>query len=298
MNCFCTISDYYYLPMGISMIDSIRKHTKNEFVVYYLCLDDATFEKLTNLRLANITPVSLKHLIETYDDLKTYKSKEYREFVWMLSSYFSDYIMSLQEHIHVTYVDSDILFYDSVDLFYDEIGNKSVGIIKHRQIPDTAWSADGKYNVGVVYFKNDTIGRRCLSWWKDAVLHKKYPQLATCYDQKYLEGFLMMYTENEICVVDTTFAHSAPWHFRLFDWSSYHIDQTIKWQGKSQKLLFNHFSRFKYTDKGYTPTNGEYADHTLNFSVFKIPVIEQMYDDYFRMIQTTITNHTLQKDTQ
>jgi hypothetical protein len=56
---------------------------------------------------------------------------------------------------------------------YDEIGEKSVGIIRHRHIPENSNTIDGRYNVGIVYFSNDVIGRHCLDWWHDAVFYKK-----------------------------------------------------------------------------------------------------------------------------
>ncbi len=285
MKYFCTLSDKNYLPLGLLLHKSLVKTTKDDFVLYYLCIDEETFGKLIDLKLDNIKPISLKFLLESNHDLSQYQQKERREFIWMLASYFSDYLLKNENIDHIMYIDSDIYFYDDIQILYDEIGNRSVGIIRHRHISENANTIDGKYNVGVVYFKNDRIGKYCLDWWKDAVLNRKYQHLATCYDQKYLEGFLMMFSRGDICVADS-FAHGAPWHHRLYDWSN--LDSgTILWEGKNQKFLFNHFSRISFdvvSDK-YQPSGGQYADHTLNFTVFNIPQVKKMHDEYFEEIK-------------
>lgn len=293
MKTFCTLSDYSYLPYGLTLYDSLINTTNGKFTLFYLCLDEKSYLKLKSLNDSNIIPIYLKDLIEKLEELKNYKIKEYKEFVWMLSSYFTNYVMEKYNPESITYIDADIYFYDNIQLFYDEIKNKSVGIIRHRHIKEDEESLDGKYNVGIVYFANDEIGKKCLHWWKDAVFYKKYPHLSTCYDQKYLEGFLMLYSRDNICVADETFAHGAPWHYRLFDWSSYINTNSIIWNGKTQKLLFNHFSRFKYNDDMYSYTNGQYADHTLNFEVFLIPEIKKIYDDYYVNILKTINKYGL-----
>lgn len=292
MKNFCTLSDYNYLPLGLSLYESLKKTTKGGFNLYYLCLDDKTFDTLENIE--GIIPVNIKKLLEDNKDLSEYKQVEYREFVWMLASYFTYYIMVTKQPNNISYIDADICLYDDIQTMYDEIGDRSVGIIRHRHIPETQNTIDGKYNVGIVYFKNDIVGRHCLDWWHDAVLYKRYPHLATCYDQKYLEGFLMMYKDDNICVADS-FAHGAPWHHRLYDWSGLDIDNTIVWEGKKQKFLFNHFSRisFNINDNTYLPSGGQYSDHTLNFSVFEIPQVKSMHDKYFECIKNTIKKYSL-----
>ena len=292
---FCTLSDINYLPLGLSMYESLLLTTSEDFILYYLCLDEESFIKINNIKDSKIQAIKLDDLINSNNDLSSYKTSERREFIWMLASYFSDYLMKNNNIEHIVYIDSDIYFYDDIDIFYKEIGNRSVGIIRHRQIPEDMNSGDGKYNVGIVYFKNDNVGKYCLNWWKDAVLNRKYPNLASCYDQKYLEGFLMMFNRDQICVADESFAHSAPWHHRLYDWSSLDIDNTVLWENKKQILLFNHFSRISFdTEKDtYLPSGGNYPDHTLNFSVFEIPQIKRIHDDYFNIIKKTKIKYSL-----
>ena len=49
-NC-CTLSDYNYLLKGLVLYDSLEKHNKEDFRLYYLCLDQKTYDKLKELNL-------------------------------------------------------------------------------------------------------------------------------------------------------------------------------------------------------------------------------------------------------
>lgn len=287
MKNFCTLSDINYLPFGLSLFDSLKLHSKEEFTLYYLCLDNRIYEKLTNIGISGLKPIPLQKLIENDDELKRYSTREYREFVWMLASYFSEYVLRTEKIDDIIYIDADIYFYGDIKMFYDEIRDKSVGIIRHRHIPIGTESRDGKYNVGLVFFRNDETGRSCSHWWKDAVINRKYPQYSTCYDQKYLEGFSVFFDKQKICIVDDTFAHGAPWHYRLYDWSEFDKNIVI-WQGIRQPFLFNHFSRMKcdFVNKSYSFCGNDYRDHTLNNTVFNIPQIKNMYDDYFLKLKS------------
>ena len=108
----------------------------------------------------------------------------------------------------VLYIDSDIIFHRDIKILYESFANKDVGIFRHRFLKIDEECEYGKYNVGVVYFKNSKQGQQVLNWWSDAVLHKKYPELATCGDQKYLDKFPSL-CEN--IFIDGNIGHGAPW---------------------------------------------------------------------------------------
>ena len=286
MKYLCTLSDYGYIHHGLALYDSLIETTKDDFVLYYLTLDEKIESKLKELNLPKIKIVTLKELISKNEDLSKYSYKEYQDFVWMLASYFSNFLLKNEPISHITYIDSDIYFYEDIQIFYDEIGDKSVGIIRHRHIPENVYSPDGKYNVGVVYFNKDKVGSYCLEWWKDAVFFKKYPQLATCYDQKYLEGFSMIFKNGEICVADKTFSHGAPWHNTFYDWSFYELEKNVLWEGRKDKYLFHHFSRLKFDFE-----NGTYSD-VWNRG-FNIPEVLKLCQDYFDIIKNTYKKYNI-----
>jgi len=156
---------------------------------------------------------------------------------------------------------------------------------KHRQFHDWENRSEGLYNVGVVYFKNSEKGKEVSDWWSDAVINRKYPQLSTCGDQKYLEYFIKICPPNNI-YVDGDIGHGAPWQWQLYDYSLYKIYGKIIWNGVSQLLIFSHFSQFFYDldNNRYIPSTRHHI-YTPSSSYIDIPELKLIYDNYFEGIK-------------
>jgi hypothetical protein len=283
MKYLCTLSDKNYLGRGLALYKSLKRHASDSFILYYLALDDVCFEKLKGLKLPGLIPIPLSDLESKKKDLfEARNNRPYNEYCWTLASYFCHYTMSEFWIPDITYIDSDIFFYQDIEMFFKEVGTKPVGIIAHRH--NTVGDRDGAYNVGIIHFKWNK-GLDVLSWWKDAVLNKLYPHLQTCGDQKYLEEFIPKFGEENICIVDKTFGHGAPWNFRLYQYDK--CPPEIIWNGTKQLLLFNHFSRMSYdikTDR-VEYTSGQYSGHTLNFGIFTVPAVHNFYVEYFKELK-------------
>lgn len=294
MRTYCTLSDINFLPKGLALYESLQDTSSEPFTLYYLCLDRNSFDKLTDLGLKGILPIFIDDLERDNPELKTARTnRPYNEYCWTLASFLCNVLIGiphlpgklLQTNEGITYIDSDIYFYADIKMFFDEIGAKSVGIIAHRH--NHVGHRDGAYNVGVIYFRNDKPGRDTLEWWSDAVLNKKYPHLQTCGDQKYLEEFIPRFGADNVCVVDETVGHAAPWNYRLYSWDKIG-EGKIMWGGKDQILVFTHFSRMSYdleTDS-INFTSGQYMDHTLGGQVFNISQVRQLYVDYYLKLKT------------
>jgi len=286
----CTLSDWNFLAKGQALYESLVNTTEpkndrldSKFRLYYLCLDDRTFNHLTALNQPQLVPIALSTLEEQDPELRAAKAnRPYNQYCWTLASYLCWYLLQMLDHI--TYIDSDIYFYNDIDLFYKEIGIRSIGIISHRH--NSVGDRDGAYNVGVINFRNNQPGKDCLFWWKDAVLHQKYPEYATCGDQKYLEGFIPKFGAENVAVVDETIGHGAPWNYRLYRWDKFG-EGKIVWGTREQPFVFNHFSRFSYDLSNDTInfTSGQYHDHTLNGAVFNIHNVFEMYKHYYTVLK-------------
>lgn len=282
MKTYCSLSDVNYLKQGKALFSSLVKHSSENIVLYYLCLDKETYESLIDYD-CRIIPIMVDELESSNDKLANYKDfNPYNAFCWSLASTFCLYLLEHKNVDSVLYVDSDIFFYTDPELIFKEIGNKSVGIIRHRH--NTSLSVDGEFNVGIIYFKNDKDGLDCLRWWNDAVLLGTNPELGTCGDQKYLEGFVPRFGDS-ICVIDETIAHGAPWNFRLYVYD-YINEGKVIWGNKIQPLVFNHFSKFGYAEDGRIwPDRNWYAPHTMNGAVYTIPEVQKMYIDYDQVLK-------------
>ena len=289
MNVFCTLSDINYLDRGIALYESLLEKSSEPFALYYLCLDEETYSKIEGLNLAlsskKIIPISLKSLEENNEVLlEAKKDRDAKDYMFTLASYFSDYLINSVTCDSVLYIDADVYFYEDP---YDIIKcceGKHCGIMLHRH--NFVGHRDGGYNVGVVWFNNSSQGKEVLSWWKNAVLKKEPKELSIMGDQKYLEAFEPNFGKDVIKIIDEDIGHGAPWNFRLYVYDEFDDKNIIGWGDKKQKLVFNHFSQFKYSEEkgGFTPDQDIYRHLTLNGTVFLLAPIYKMYSSYYKKL--------------
>ena len=135
-----------YLKQGKALFRSLCDSSSENFILYYLCMDKETYEAVIEYD-SRIIPVLLDELEDGNEKLASFKDfSPYNAFCWSLASTFCLYLLEEKNVESIMYIDSDIYFYQDIKLVYDEIGDKSVGIIRHRH--NTSLSVDGEYNVG------------------------------------------------------------------------------------------------------------------------------------------------------
>lgn len=287
MKNFCTVSDNNFYTKVMALNDSLDAHS-NKYVLHLLCLDEQIYKKCKDVK--NIKCYKLSNLLDADLLLKNSKNNQPSreaiivsngnheeakkiQFVWSLAPYFSWWCLENLETDDILYIDADIYFYCNYENLYEHLDNCSIGIVEHRcpYNPD-----NGKYNVGIVYFKNDLDGYKCSSWWKNCLLftnHQYYQTHGKCGDQKYLELFPQLF--NNVSVLDDHIGHLAPWNFSHHRYE----DKQIIWNNKKQDLLYCHFSNFKYDDKGYelAPRHG-YQTPPNNF-------VKKIADIYYNALK-------------
>ena len=281
MKNLCTVSDINYLDKGLTLYESLLE-TSDNFILHYLCIDDLSYNKLKNFESSKLKVYNVSRLTSNDVTLYNLKNKDYRYFCWSLASYFSNFLIEEGKE-SITYIDSDIFFHEDIDTIFKEIGDKEVGIFRHRQFDIGTYHPEGIFNVGVVFFKNGKIGKHICKWWKDAVLHRKYPNLSTCGDQKYLDEFPNMCPDDYI-FIDGNIGHGAPWQWQLYNFSNYTKDGTIIWMDKIQKLVFSHFSQFDDLGETYIPSKMHHIYTPLDV-YSKNTELKLIYDNYFLKIK-------------
>lgn len=284
MHIYCTLSDKNYLDRGLVLYESLIQTSNHPFKLYYLCLDEESKELLEKRNLEGIIPISLSSIETKQDILSAKKDRDRKQYIFTLASYFSDYLITREDCEGVMYIDSDICFYESPLSIAESCDNYHCGITLHRH--NFVGHRDGGFNVGVVWFRNSKKGREVLSWWKTAVLRKEPKELSTMGDQKYLEAFIPMFGEDVVKVLDEDIGHGAPWNYRLYVYDNFTRDGVIGWGNKKQKLVFNHFSQFKYSrEKPEISFDSNIYGHlTLGGAVFNIPEVRNMYTDYYNRL--------------
>ena len=284
------LCDYKYIHYAVALIQSLP-NMNNLYSIHFLCLDDKTYNVISNFE--NVKCYS-EDIFKNNKVILNLKKTEYKYYLWSLASIFSNYIMNENPNCEsVLYIDSDIYFHKDIAILYESFGDKDVGIFRHRFLKDDVMNCPyGKFNVGVVYFKNSEKGKEVLSWWTDAVMNKKYPHLATCGDQRYLDNFPLMCTTDQL-FIDGNIGHGAPWN-----WSQYSLDNIhnhkIVFRGNEQELIFTHFSKFNFSFKDNNYGEKFYTPYTNNNQIYQNNNLKQIHTEYFSNLKKA--DHFIKND--
>jgi hypothetical protein len=283
MKHLTAVSDSKYLPFGLALIESLEQTASLAWTLHYYCMDADTYAALQKLALPRVIPYAPETLLGSgfilpgslEFKLRMLRSEDFQSFCWSLASVFTRHIMNTVACDSVTYIDTDIYFYKDIARLFEAFGDKHCGIFRHRHFDLSKDYVEGHYNVGVVYFRNSSLGRRLLTWWADAVISRRPTQYATCGDQKFLEFFPTVCAPSEL-YIDEGIGHGASWQWEVYSLSRL-SDGIIGWKGLQQELVFNHFSRFKYNcqDKTFTSTWFK-PDHP----VWTVPALRDLHTNY------------------
>ncbi len=243
---FCTLFDKGYLNRGLALYNSVLENCSEPFRFFILPLDDVAYDILDRMKLKNVILIKMADF-EDEGLLKIKKERTYREYVWGLSSCLTAYVFNKFSNLDLetlAYIDSDMFFYSPIKQIYNEFGDDSVMIFKHnlpegkKEIEDRV----GKYNVGMVLFRNDKNGRDCLEWWHQSCREWCY-EIAepTRYaDQKYLDYFEEKFSG--VCVSENKGANLAGWCIKNYKGKITEKNNNTFIDG--DKLVFFHFSGF------------------------------------------------------
>jgi hypothetical protein len=297
---FCSVSDVNCVHQAISMNESL-KESEMEHKLYYLCVDEETYDILISLDDDTIVPISLNELIKTNETLQQLKSVDpsYEataiggedrgkdlQFLYSLSTFIINYSLTELKLDHVIYIDADIYFFEDFSVVYDDVGDKSIGVVEHR-IPATI--PPGRFNVGIVYFKNDEAGLDASAFWLwcMATPNNEFASEYGDYgDQKYLELVYEKY-KNDTAIIGDTCGHLAPWNLRFHD---YDLDEKkIVWEGNKQDLVYWHFSSF-VTNFDWDGDNDTYTlgeRHLVDD--IQVPFIQTRIEEYLKSLKNSMS---------
>jgi len=290
----CTLFDFNYMDKGLVMIESLLKYNTN-LKIHVLCLDQESFQICNKIK--EIKTYLLDDLEKEDENLLKIKNRNIKEelgdwydlgdhayYCYSLTPYFTNYILEKHSEEAVLYCDSDLVFYESLEILKKEIKEKDCGLVTHKNQSSfyNHESRTGNYNVGIIYFKKSNPGITISRFWKDLMFNCKN-QFAkshgTCGDQKYLELFEPIFGKDKIQVIEGEIGHGAPWNFENFNF----LDKRnviYKFNNAKQRILFNHFSHFNIkNNKWYSGYKDEWHNpERLNTYIYNI------YEDYYNKI--------------
>jgi hypothetical protein len=259
---YCTYFDVGYLPRGLALIESLRRHG-DDSDVWVLCLDDDTHTYITALADPAIHAISIADLESARPELLEVKSsRSSMEYYFTCTPQLVRHVMTAygDEDRVIIYLDADLYFFDDPGLVLDALDDGAVGIIEHRYPPrlERRLRKYGRFNVGWVGFRNVPDGRECLDWWAASCLEwcSDTPDRGRYADQGYLDEFPERF--QGVVVLEGAGLNLAPWNtgrHRLTG-ASGSSDVLVD----DEPLVFFHFHGIKRTDGWFITSQLVYGD--------------------------------------
>jgi hypothetical protein len=243
MHHFCTYFDHRYLPRGLALYRSLKRQCP-PFLLWVLCMDQACYNALSQIKLPNIRLIALEEF-EAGDKelLAAKKNRTLIEYYFTCTASLLLFIFNASPEVdRVTYLDADLFFFGSPEPIFDEIGDHSIAIIGHR-FPSYLKHHEkyGIYNVGWLSFKRDEHAFACLHWWREQCIEWCYDRVedGRFADQRYLDAWPDRIPS--VVVLRHKGANLAPWNVSNYN---IHEDGGRIWVDE-QPLVFFHFHGLK-----------------------------------------------------
>jgi hypothetical protein len=277
VNHYCTYFDRGYLMRGVALWLSLKRHDPSA-VLWALCLDDVAAEAVRGLDEVNLRALSLVELEAADPELLALKSSRWRaEYCFTISPCLPRWMLRQQPGIEViTYLDADMAFFSDPAPLFAELADNNVLIVEHR-FPEFLrhYEAYGRFNVGVLCFRNNAEGRRCLDWWREQCLAWCHDRIedGKFADQKYLDQWPRLYSGVVVCQhpgVDL-----APWNWMNYPYR-FTSDQLLV---DGRALIVYHFALFKPRGR-FIFDSGQ-----LEFGVMPLRLRSWLYGRYFALLE-------------
>ena len=275
---YVTYSDRNYLVRMITLAQSLAKVEKEPYTLICGCFDSITKLILTKLNIPNVECLPLDE-IENFDlDLMVAKGdRTLTEYYWTLTATIILHAMNKYPDCEMmTYTDADTMFFSSPEPIFEEIGGSSIMIHEHRYQKETIHLKDqsGIFNVGLMSFRNNSVGRQALHWWRERCLEWCYARFedGKFGDQKYLDDWPTRF--EEVHVLKHLGAGTAPGNHGNYTFSR---DNSGCILVDGQELIHYHFHGLEIHQPGiYLTFKYNYFIQDQVLALCYVPYIEQL----------------------
>jgi len=200
---YATVTSRYYILKFLTQFLALKRLEKGKFQYHLLCMDDLVYEVFDRL---NLDSLSL-YLLRDWESEELEAVKEDRnlaEYCWTVKPPFLLYLMETNPEMPaITFLDSDLFPFASLSPVWEALNGDSVLLYPHRFPPELDFlnQASGRYNAGMITFKNDVYGQAAARWWTEKVLEWCYhrDENGRLGDQKYLLRFAELFENVAEC---------------------------------------------------------------------------------------------------
>ena len=287
MRHYATYFDHRFLARGLALLASLRR-CERAFTFTVLALDEQAHRAMLAHVSDTVRVITLGDLERAYPALREVRpTRTTVEYYFTCTPALPLYLMDHHELVRtgdtVCYVDADLYFFQYPQPLFDEFNaaGGSTLIIEHRYTSELAerFADHGRFNVGLVAFRNDLPGRACVTRWHTDCLDWCYDKLedGKYADQGYLDRWPALH--EGVVVAQHRGANAAPWNLTTYPIT---FDGDVCIGG--DPLLFFHFHRLRVI----RPHLFDVGLHRYGAALDKV-VREQIYAPYLRELSRLST---------
>lgn len=242
INNYCTIVSKEYLIKSLALYDSICKHSRNGFHLWICAMDNASYDVMRKINLANTTIIDIAS-VENNFLLNAKNNRSITEYCWTVKASFIKFIIKRNRGIDsIIYTDADTYLFSEPSMLFQQLV-KNDALLTCHNFSDKFLHLNkqkGKYNAGIIGFKNSIRALNILNWWETKCVEWCYDQVIPnrFADQKYLEMIPRKYAR--IFIAKPLIANAAMWNIENrkleLKGEKVYLDDDI--------LIFFHFSSF------------------------------------------------------
>lgn len=277
---FCTIASNEYLLKVLALHKSLKNSAEN-FSLWICCMDEESYSTLSRLKLYN----AYIFRVEKIEDNELLSVKNFRkanEYCWTLKSPLIKYILDTYKIPDIVYCDSDLCFFSDPKAIYGEWGNYDVFLCPQR---DLQWVENiyGKYQAGLIGFKNTVNAFKCLSFWRNKCIEwcssNPEPGMERFGDQKYLDKLPVLF--QGVKISENLGVNAAPWNcIYNNNYNIYEKDSFI-YIGKDRLVAFHFATVNIYNDS-------EFDLWSFNYIPIGRTIKDKIYLPYLNLIRECI----------
>ena len=192
MNHYCTYADENYLVQCAALLFSLRRRDPG-MTLWVLALDETAAGAVIALSGGDVRVVTCAEL--EADDGALASSRKTRsriEHIFTMSPCLPRHILRRHPDIPaIIYLDADLWFFANLNEIHQEWAAGSLYLTR-QDVPRCLREREeryGRYNVGILGFRNNATALACLDWWRERCLEwcKNVPEPGLYADQKYLD---------------------------------------------------------------------------------------------------------------
>lgn len=265
MHHYCTLFDRNYLFQGIALYRSLEK-TTNEFRLYVLCMDQTTYDMLRKLNQRNLVPIHLSEIVNDDEIRRVREGTTHGQFCWVSQPLACIYILDRFNVDMVTYLEADSIFFNDPEVLFEELGAFSVSLVPHRYTPKfNKAKTSGKYCVQFNAFRNDSLAREVLNYWKYSCF--KYSKERPDYypGQVTLDDWPIKFPG--VKEIEHRGAGVAPWNVQQYNIHKFKDKIFVD----DVPLIFYHFHQYSQYEDG---------SHELGAYPLTANVLHEIYSKY------------------